>query len=166
MMGHPEIIVGKDAKILRGRADRVEKIDASIRELVQKMRRIMQEAGGIGLAAPQIGVPLQIFVAELNKKFYALINPEILKISKDKEEMEEGCLSLPGFYGPVERPSKITIAATDLRGKRVKIKAWGLLARVFQHEIDHLNGTLFVDKAKEVRKYEYENTKRHEITKE
>lgn len=150
ILPHPEIVIGKDAKMLRGRAAPIKKIDAGTRELAKKMRRIMREAAGVGLAAPQIGVPLAIFVAEVNKKFYALVNPEIIKTSQEKDAMEEGCLSLPGFYGPVERPAKITITALDLKGKRVKIKAWGLLARVFQHEIDHLNGTLFVDKAKNI----------------
>jgi peptide deformylase len=149
-LSHPEIVVGENAEVLRGRADRVEKIDSSIRELAKRMRRIMREANGVGLAAPQIGVPLRIFVAEVNKKFYALVNPEIIRASEEQEEMDEGCLSVPGCYGPVERPAKVTVRGMDLTGKKVKIKAWGLLARVFQHEIDHLNGTLFVDKAKEI----------------
>ncbi len=149
-MRHPKIVTGKEAKILREKASRVEKIDQNILELVRRMRKIMKEAEGIGLAAPQIGVPLQLFVAELNNKFYAFANPEILKLSDQKEEMDEGCLSLPGIYGPVERAKKIVIQATNLEGKKVKIKAWGLLARVFQHEIDHLNGVLFIDRAKNV----------------
>lgn len=147
---HPEVVTGKNAKVLRSKAALVGKINADIRELVKKMRKIMREAEGIGLAAPQIGVPLAVFVAEVDKKSYAFVNPEILKVSEEKDELEEGCLSLPGLYGPVERPAKITVVATDLTGKKVKIKAWGLLARVFQHEIDHLNGILFVDKAKKV----------------
>jgi peptide deformylase len=118
------------------------------------MRRIMREANGVGLAAPQIGVPLRVFVAEVNKKFYAFVNPEIVKTSSEEEYFEEGCLSLPGVYGEVRRPSKIVMTALNERGERVKVKAWGLLARVFQHEIDHLNGMLFVDKAERTHRIE------------
>lgn len=147
---HPEIVTGENEKILRERAQYVKKIDSEIHDLVKKMKRIMKEAEGVGLAATQIGVPLAIFVAEVNKKFYALINPEIIKLSEEIVELEEGCLSLPGLYGSVKRAYRVTISATNLSGKRVKIKAWGLLAHVFQHEIDHLNGTLFVDKTTKV----------------
>jgi peptide deformylase len=161
ILPHPEIVTGKNAKALRSKAKRVEIIDAGITELVKKMRKIMKEAEGIGLAAPQIGIPLQVFVAEVNKKFYALINPEIIKASDELDKIEEGCLSLPGIYGPVERPAKITIAATDISGRKIKIKAWGLLARVFQHEMDHLNGMMIIDKAKDLRDYKNRTTPLH-----
>lgn len=85
-------------------------------------------------------------------KFYAIFNPEIVKFSKEKTVIEEGCLSVPGVYGLVERPKKITLVGQDKNAKKIKIKAWGLLARVFQHEVDHLNGILFIDKTKKVYK--------------
>jgi len=85
-------------------------------------------------------------------KFYAIFNPEIIKFSENKSIMEEGCLSVPNVYGLVERPEKITLIGYDKNAKKIKIKAWGLLARVFQHEIDHLNGILFIDKVKELYK--------------
>lgn len=154
MKSHPEIVHGDREKILRGKAGSVGKPDERIRELIRTMRRVMHEAEGVGLAAPQIGVPLRVFIAEVNKKFYALLNPEIVKSSSEMEYFEEGCLSVPGLYGNVKRPSKITVVAMNERGKRVKIKAWGLLARVFQHEIDHLNGVLFIDKAERTRRIE------------
>jgi len=90
-------------------------------------------------------------------KFYAIFNPEIIKASEKKTVLEEGCLSVPGVYGLVERPEKITLIGYDKNAKKIKIKAWGLLARVFQHELDHLNGVLFIDKCKKM--YAVENLK-------
>lgn len=119
-----------------------------IRELVKTMRRDMQEYEGIGLSANQVGLDIKVFVAKVENKFYAVFNPEIIQLSKEMIPMDEGCLSVPGVFGSVERPAKITLKGFDLNGKPIKIKAWGLLARVFQHEVDHLNGKLFVDKAK------------------
>jgi peptide deformylase len=145
------IIRGDKNKVLRSPSRPVPEITDNIQALVKEMRRIMKEADGIGLAAPQIGKNIRVFVAEVDNKFYALVNPEITKISEEKDTLEEGCLSLPGLYGPVARSVKITIVGLNPRGRKIKIKAWGLLARVFQHEMDHLNGQLFVDKAKEVR---------------
>lgn len=145
-----KIVTGRNSKMLRSPARPVIVVDAEVRELVRRMRGIMKQVNGIGLAAPQIGVPLQIFVAEVNNKFYALINPKLLKSSSECDVLEEGCLSVPGTYGVVERPLEIVVSGLNQRGKKVKIKARGLLARVFQHEIDHLNGALFVDKATKV----------------
>lgn len=121
-----------------------------IRELIKAMRQSMQEADGIGLSANQIGLDLKVFVAKVGNKFYSIFNPEIIQLSKEQIPMEEGCLSVPGVFGTVDRPEKITIKGLDINGKQIKIKSWGLLARVFQHEIDHLNGKLFIDKAKRV----------------
>ncbi len=148
---------GKDNKILRTLAEPVERITPEIRELIRKMKKIMKTNNGVGLAAPQIGVQKQIFVAELlyegeeNGIFYAVINPKITNISKEKERLEEGCLSLPKLYGEVERPKKIQVEYLNEMGKKKRLRASGLLARIFQHEIDHLNGDLFIDKVKEVK---------------
>jgi len=121
-------------------------------DLVRRMHRIMREANGIGLSANQIGLSYRMFVAEVpgkdGMKFYAIFNPEFEKLDKEKVSMEEGCLSVPGIYGEVERPDRLVLKGQDRRGKPLKIKAWGLLARVFQHEMDHLNGKLFQEKAK------------------
>ncbi|MEW5805715.1 MAG: peptide deformylase [Patescibacteria group bacterium] len=148
------LITGKNKKILRTPAKPVEKITPEIRQLVRQMKKTMKESRGIGLAAPQVGVNLQIFVAQTyyqdegyQGKLYAIINPKIVSLSKQTDKMEEGCLSLPKIYGEVERPKKITIEGLDEMGKKIKIKASGLLAKIFQHEIDHLNGILFVDKS-------------------
>lgn len=121
-----------------------------IRELVKMMRMTMKKAEGVGLSANQIGLNMRLFVAQIERKFYAVFNPVIVKTLSAVDEMEEGCLSVPGAFGLVERPSKIWVEAQDVDGKKIKIKAWGFLARVFQHEIDHLDGALFIDKAKKL----------------
>lgn len=124
--------------------------------LIVRMKKAMREAGGIGLSANQIGLDMKVFVAEVpssknEMKFYAIFNPEIEKFSEEKTSLEEGCLSVPHTYGSVERAERVLLRGQDKNGKPLKIKAWGLLARVFQHEFDHLHGILFTDRAKEVR---------------
>ncbi len=125
-----------------------------IRELVHTMRREMRKANGIGLSANQIGLDISVFVAQPEQKFYAVFNPEIIKSGKERISLEEGCLSVPEVFGDVERPDQVVLAGQDQNGKRMKIKAWGILARVFQHEADHLNGIVFIDKAEGIHKYE------------
>ena len=127
-----------------------------VNKLISTMRSMMRKANGVGLAANQIGLDLQTFVAEVPDsrggiKFYAIFNPTIEKTGGEKVTREEGCLSIPGTYGKVERRERITLRGFDKNGKPLKIKAWGLLARVLQHEVDHLNGILFADKAKQLR---------------
>lgn len=135
----------------------------------------MIETNGIGLAANQIGLDYRLFVAQIqgfgrsgepraqtqtDRKFYAIFNPKITKVSETKEEGEEGCLSVPrDLYGIVKRHQKITLEGEDQNGRKIKIKAWGLLARIFQHEVDHLEGKLFIDRTKEVYKVEKEAEK-------
>lgn len=129
-----------------------------IEELVIFMRKKMIESNGIGLAANQIGLDMKLFVAQLpdretdgyKGKFYAIFNPKITKKSEQKNLDNEGCLSVPGFYGKVERFSKITINGLDKNNKKIEISVSGFLARIFQHEIDHINGKLFIDSAKEI----------------
>lgn len=144
------IITGQNNPLLRQKSQEVSKITPEIRKLIQEMKEIMLKYDGVGLAAPQIGIPLRIIVCQLDNKFYSFINPKIIKFSKKTNIFEEGCLSLPSIYGEVERPEKITLEALDLYNKNIKIKAFGLLARIFQHEIDHLDGILFIDRAKKV----------------
>jgi peptide deformylase len=143
----------KDEKFLRTKTahfDFSKFTKKEVRDLVKRMRRDMHDAEGIGLSANQVGLDMRVFVAMVENKFYALFNPELIQLSKEIAPMDEGCLSVPGVYGLVERPAKVTLKGFDANGKPIKIKAWGLLAKVFQHEMDHLNGKLFIDKAKQV----------------
>lgn len=128
-----------------------------IMELVRIMRETMKGASGIGLAANQIGLNLSLFVAKTERKLHAVFNPKIIWVSKDEDEMEEGCLSIPKKYGVVRRSIAIRVEAEDMKGKKVIFAPTGLLARVFQHEMDHLNGVLFIDKAVEVYEVSREN---------
>ena len=131
-----------------------------ISDLVLHMRKMMVANHGVGLAAPQIGISQQIFVAQLpgddgfgyKGKFYAFFNPKIESVSLKTIPQAEGCLSVPGFYGTVQRADKITISGFDKNQRSITIKAEGFLARIFQHEIDHLNGTLYIDKATKIAK--------------
>ena len=138
-------------KILRHKLREVKKITPEIGALISDMRKMMVEARGVGLAANQVGHDLQIFVidkklAEENGVPDAYINPEITEYSKELAEAEEGCLSLPDYWQHKKRAKKIKLKALDENGKKIKIKARGLLARVFQHEYDHLQGILIKDK--------------------
>lgn len=139
-----------DAKILRKPPKRIDfsaHNKKELKSLTVEMKQIMRKANGIGLASNQIGLDMRVFVAEVEEKFYAVFNPEIIKRSEEMVSMEEGCLSVPGTFGNIERNEKVTLEGYDYRSKKIKIKAWGLLAIVFQHEVDHLNGKLFIDRA-------------------
>ena len=133
---------------LRKKAGEVKDFkDPRLARLVSDMVKTMEAKKGIGLAAPQVSSDLRICVARVDNTTYILINPKIKFYSRKKEVFEEGCLSFPGKFFPVERPIKVKIKARDLSGKKIKIKAEGLLARVLQHEIDHLDGILVIDRA-------------------
>ena len=140
----------KSEAFLRKKALPIATTDHPTRRFINDMKKTMVAANGIGLAANQIGNTGKFFIASHAGKFYVLVNPEIIKSSSEEEVMEEGCLSVPNVYGAVTRAAHVTIQGTDIRGKLVKIKAVGLLARIFQHEMDHLNGKLFIDKATDV----------------
>ena len=155
-----------------------------VQDLISNMsKKLAQQIDGVGLAAPQVGVPLQLFIvsgkvflnsedrekvmeAEKRKKKHGIIipsdlvciNPEITKASKDKKWMEgEGCLSVRWFYGKVQRSLRVTIKAYDREGKLFTRGASGILSHIFQHEVDHLNGILFIDKAKDVKEFDPED---------
>ena len=133
---------------LRKKTKEVENLkDPKIGQLIFGMVKTMEAEKGIGLAAPQVGSSLRICVARVDNVVYVLINPKIKSYSRKKEIYEEGCLSFPGKFFPIERPVKVKIKAFDASGKKMKIKAEGLLARVLQHEIDHLDGILVIDRA-------------------
>jgi peptide deformylase len=165
---HPILLVSDkgEEKFLRKKTDDFDFSKFTVkevRELIMRMKRIMHEANGIGLSANQIGLNYNMFVAEVpdmqgGKKFYAVFNPKIERTSPEKVIFEEGCLSVPGKWGDVARAEQITVSGKDKNGKSVKVKAWGLLARVFQHEIDHLNGMLFIDRTKAVFEAEKDTT--------
>jgi peptide deformylase len=133
---------------LRKKAKPVEGVNEEIRSIVDQMFHTMYEEKGIGLAATQVNIHKRIIVIDISEKKdekVCLINPEILFLSDEAETMEEGCLSVPGFYESVSRPSKIKVSTLDYNGNKIEFEASGLLATCIQHEIDHLNGKLFVD---------------------
>jgi len=145
--------------VLRVKTGRVEKIDNSLDQLIQDMIETMHAAPGVGLAANQIGVSLQLAVIDLSSReddeqrhpLMVIINPEILSLEGTVVE-EEGCLSIPDYAEKVKRASKVRVRAQDLTGKSFEITAEGLLAKALQHEIDHLNGVLFIDRLSPLKK--------------
>jgi peptide deformylase len=137
-------------KRLRLKSEPVKQIDAGIRKLVDDMFETMYKAPGIGLAAIQLGVAKRVITMDLSKKEHdhephVFINPEILWQSEERAKFEEGCLSIPDYYEEVERPAQVRVKYLDLAGKKREIDAKGLLATCLQHEIDHINGVLFID---------------------
>ncbi len=137
---------------LRRRAEPVDVIDDEIRSICERMVETMLRANGAGLAAPQIGISKQIIVLDVDGEFHILLNPDLIEVSGETEQITEGCLSVPGVDAPVERATKAIIEGTTLEGKRVRIEGTGLLARAMQHEMDHLNGNLFFDRLSPARR--------------
>lgn len=131
--------------VLRERAREVEAFDEALRRLVQDMIETMQEAPGIGLAAPQVGRSIRLMVFDIGEEPQAVVNP-VLSNAGGEQVGEEGCLSLPGLYFPVKRALTVHAEGLDPDGKPVSFEAEDLLARVFQHEVDHLDGVLFIDR--------------------
>lgn len=152
-------IVTLPEPVLRRKAKKVTQFDQNLQVLIDDMVETMRQAPGVGLAAPQVGVGQQVIVVEFGneddedapKKLWALVNPEIVRVSDETVVGVEGCLSVPGIVGEVERFSAITVKAQNRRGQPMKpIKLNGWVARIFQHEIDHLNGVIFTDRATKV----------------
>lgn len=141
------------SEVLRSKSRAVQKVTPKLAAFAEQMLETMRKADGVGLAAPQVGVLQRFFVAELPedeennhpRETYILFNPEIVK-GKGEQVGYEGCLSIPGYIGEVARQEEITVKGLNERGKPVRLKVEGYLARVFQHEIDHLDGILFTDK--------------------
>ena len=148
-------IVHAPHPVLRGKAQSVTQLDKELQTLIDDMVETMRQAPGVGLAAPQVNVPLKFFVAEFGDEndeaappqLYAIINPRVTKTSKETDIGIEGCLSIPGIVGEVLRPYAVTVEGIDRTGAPLKIDAEGWVARIFQHEIDHLHGVLFTDHA-------------------
>jgi len=133
--------------ILRKKAEPVEEITDEIRELVREMFVTMEEEDGVGLAAPQVGRSIRLFVVKADDHVErAFINPQIIATSQEVCSYEEGCLSIPKMYEDVIRPERITVQARNEKGRRFTLEAEGFLARVIQHEYDHLEGILFIDR--------------------
>ncbi len=156
--------------VLRRKAKKVERIDSLILQLLDDMAETMYQAPGIGLAAPQVGVSKRVIVADVGEGLYKLINPKIV-LSEGSEIDTEACLSIPDKIGDVERATKIIVKAMGVDGRYFKFEAEGLLARCLQHEIDHLDGILYIDKATNIRKPEpppeeepHENNEPTEVT--
>lgn len=150
-------ILTAENPLLRRKSKKVTQFGQSLRDLVRDLFDTLHAARGLGLAAPQIGVLERVFIVQLPAEYdeqgqklapaqsYVLVNPEIVK-AQGAEEMEEGCLSVPGYRGLVKRATNVTIKGQDLHGKPVRYRAEGLLAQAFQHELDHLDGILYLDR--------------------
>ena len=144
---HPNPILRKISKEIN-----VKTItDKKFQELCDNMIRTMKEKDGVGLAAPQIGKNIRVVIVNTKEGPICVINPVITKKSLIRETDEEGCLSVPGTFGRVKRHKNISCTFTDREGNSIKVEAKGYMARIFQHEIDHLNGILFIDKAKNIK---------------
>ena len=151
-----EIVIEPDP-ILRNKSESLEKVDDELRGLLDDMLETMYAAPGIGLAAVQVGILKRLIVIDISKENdkknpLFLINPEIISNSKNTSIYEEGCLSLPGYYAEIERPAECHIKYIDYNGKEKEIEANGLLSTCIQHEVDHLNGTLFIDYLSKLKK--------------
>lgn len=147
------VLIGDN--VLREKARRVRSFDAKLHTMLDDMAETLNDAAGVGLAAPQIGVSQRVIVVQLPDDeeeygaqagvFYEIVNPEIIKESREKVDGVEACLSIPGYFGTVSRHQSVVVRGQDRNGDEIRIKAYDWLARVFQHEIDHLNGVLYID---------------------
>ncbi len=147
--------------VLKQKSKRVRSIDGSIKKLVGNMLETMHAASGVGLAASQVGVPLRVIVIGMpGEEDIALINPQIVRRTGERL-VNEGCLSIPGYIGEIKRAESVTVKGRDQNGKEIRIKADELLAQALEHEIDHVNGVLYVDHLEsmdKLRKIEPEET--------
>jgi peptide deformylase len=137
------------SEVLRRRADELEGPSEELDRLIEDMFETMYDAQGIGLAAPQIGISKRLIVVDVNEEGsepFAMLNPRIVESGSRTEKGDEGCLSIPGISAPVERPESVVVEGLDRQGKPVRMEASGMLARCLQHEIDHLDGVLFIDR--------------------
>ncbi len=164
-MARRDIVVlgGPGAEVLRKRAVKVTAFDGRLQTLIDDMVETMLAAPGVGLAAPQVGVSQRVIVVRLPDDeqsreeygdqagvLYIVVNPQIARADEEMVDGVEACLSIPGYFGAVPRHVAVTVKGQDRHGRKLRIKAEGWLARVFQHEIDHLNGVLFIDRATEL----------------
>lgn len=147
--------------VLRQKAKRIRNINGSVDRLIDDMIETLNSAAGVGLAAPQVGVPLRVIIVRLpEQEAFALINPQIVR-RKGERIVNEGCLSVPGYIGEIKRSEAVTAKGLDRDGREIRIKADELLAQVLEHEIDHINGILYIDhleSPEKLRKIEPEET--------
>jgi peptide deformylase len=134
------------APILRSKTKPVTEFNEELAKTVEQMKKTMQEANGVGLSANQVGINKALFIVKLGEEVYAFVNPELVPLSNEKENTEEGCLSIPGVWVDVERYLKVRLRAQNLEGETIEIELEGYLARVVQHEVDHLAGVLIIDR--------------------
>jgi peptide deformylase len=152
-----EIVLLPDP-VLRRKAHKITNFEKDMQQLIDDMIETMREAPGVGLAAPQVGISQRLIVVEYGdedddetpKKLYVVINPEIVKLSEETVEGVEACLSVPGLAGTVKRHESVVVKGLNRHGRPIRIKASGWLARIFQHEIDHVDGVVFTDRAERV----------------
>jgi peptide deformylase len=162
-MAHLEIITEGDPR-LRQKAVKIKRVDETIRRLAEDMYETMLEAPGVGLAAPQVGVLLRLITVDVPDDYIEegepgasliLLNPEIIKMTGKQSEPSEGCLSIPHWVGDVPRAARVVVKARDLDFREIRIRAEGMVARVLQHEIDHLDGILFTDRVVDKKSLRY-----------
>lgn len=146
--------------ILKEKAKQVTKFNERLAKLLDDMAETMYAANGVGLAAPQVGISKRVIVVDVGDQLYEMVNPEIVEKSGEQMEPPEGCLSIPGLLGYVKRANKLQLKGQDRHGNPIELTAEGFLARAFQHEIDHLNGVLFIDIAEEVFRPEEETAEK------
>lgn len=144
--------------ILREKAVKVTKFNERLGKLIDDMAETMYDANGVGLAAPQVGISKRVMVVDVGEELMEMVNPEIIEKSGEQMEPPEGCLSIPGLLGYVKRANTIRVKGQDRNGNPIEIEAEGFLARAFQHEIDHLDGVLFIDIAEKVFRPEEDET--------
>ena len=158
-------VIFVDDKRLREKAKKIKQFTPGLKQLAEDMLETMRDYSGVGLAGPQIGVMQRIFVAQIPLpddpdaevhphagEAFALVNPELVKTSDELVEGQEGCLSIPTWYGLVNRPTWVEVKAQDVEGEKIKLEVSGLMARIFLHEMDHLDGVLFIDYIKDQEK--------------
>lgn len=151
----------KEDGVLREKNSKIkDPLDKEIQALIPRMLETMRAENGVGLAAPQIGKSLRLCVIEEGGTTYVLINPKITAFSKNKVMMEEGCLSFPGEFFQISRPEEVKVRYLDEKGASRKLKGAGLLGRAIQHELDHLDGVLIIDRAKKTRKTKKQTNKK------
>lgn len=149
MAVRPILVLG--CPVLHQKAKRVSQVDKSTQKLIDDMIETMRAAPGVGLAGPQVGVPLRLAVIEVDEKLTVIVNPEIVK-REGEHVPDEGCLSVPGYWGRLPRAERVTVKAKDRNGKAFRLAADGLLAQALQHEIDHLDGILYIDRMESLEK--------------
>ena len=158
-------ILTADAPILRERTKRVSTFDASLHRLLDDMLETMRDAPGVGLAANQIGVPLQVAVIEVDDRITELVNPQVVRTGGEQLDWE-GCLSIPGYVAETGRHARVTVKARDRHGREFRVKGDDLFARALQHEIDHLNGVLYIDHLDSLEELVHVSEHHEEVTEE